>query len=378
MPFRKSARIEIVNDSEKEIALLYYNIDWQQVDALPPDTPYFCARYRQEYPVKNGQDYVLLEAEGRGHYVGTVLSVRTRSPSWFGEGDLKVTVDDDAKPSIWGTGTEDYFLCAWGLRPCSFPFFGVTFAEPVGRLGARVCCYRWHIADPIVFQKRIRVALEHHGWISADENPEGKVHSWNEREDDYASVAFWYQRGPTRPAEAIPPASGRRLPEIDRVLHGPDFADPKLHGEGQAEVQRGNASLPLWTRHAQLLYKPASARNAWLEIPFEVKVKEPRRLVLKLTRSYDFGIYRASLNGIRVGGPIDLYARETTVEEFHLLDFWPEPGSYRLRLECVGKSPRSKGYWLGLDSVRLRERRPRVLRYGYDKDHDWRKGPKLY
>jgi hypothetical protein len=378
MPFRKSARIEIVNDSDKEIALLYYNLDWQEVESLPKTTPYFCAHYRQEYPVKNGRDYVLLETEGRGHYVGTVLSVRTRSPSWFGEGDLKVTIDDDEKPSIYGTGTEDYFLCAWGLRRCSFPFFGVPYTEPPGRLGARICCYRWHVADPIVFRKRLRVALEHHGWIPADENPDGKVHSWNEREDDYASVAFWYQAGPTRPRAPVPPAAARRLPEIDRVLHGPDFVKTGRHGAGRVEVQRGNASLPLWTKHAQLLYKPPSKQDAWIEIPFTVKVKEPRRLLLRLTSSYDFGTYQASLDGVKLGRPIDLYSRETEVDEFHLLDFWPEPGDHVLRLECVGKSPLSTGHWLGLDSVRLRERRPRVKDYGYDENHDWRKQPKTY
>lgn len=378
MPFRKSARVEIVNDGEKEIALLYYNLDWQKVDSLPGDTPYFCARYRQEYPVRKGMDYRVLETEGRGHYVGTVLSVRTRSPSWFGEGDLKVYIDDDKDPSIWGTGTEDYFLCAWGLRKCSFPYFGVPHTDPHGSIGSRMCAYRWHVADPLVFQKRIRVTLEHYGWISRDENPQGKSHSWNEREDDYASVAFWYQTGPTRVSGPTPPAAERRLPEIDIVLHGPKFTGGKYHGAGKAVVQRGSTSMPRWTRDAQLLYRPPSAENAWLEVPFEIEKKEPRRLVLKLTTSYDYGRYQASLNGVRLGRPLDLYSRETEVREFHLLDFWPDPGSYTLRLECVGKSDLSRGHLLGLDSVRLRERRPRVAEYGRDRDHDWRKKPKLY
>jgi len=378
MPFRKSARIEIVNDSKKQIALLYYNIDWQKVDNLPEDLLYFCAQYRQEYPVRKGKDYVLLEAEGRGHYVGTVLSVRTRSPSWFGEGDLKAFIDDDRKPSIWGTGTEDYFLCAWGLRECTFPYFGVPHADPYRSLGSRVCAYRWHIADPFVFQKRIRVTLEHYGWISPDENPEGKTHSWNEREDDYSSVAFWYQAGPTKRFTTTPPAASRLLPEIDIILHGRRFAEEKYHGAGKAVIQRGSSAYPLWTDHAQLLYQPPSPENAWLDIPFEIKKKEPCRLVLRLTTSYDFGIYRATLNGIPVGRTMDLYSRETEVRDFPLLDFWPAPGRYNMRLECVGKSVLSKGCWLGLDSVRLRERRPRVAEYGYDKDHDWRKKPKLY
>ncbi len=210
MPFRKSARIEIENQSDKPLSLLYYNIDWIRLDDLPKDTPYFYAQYRQEYPVRKGKDYILLETTGKGHYVGTVLGVRMRSPAWFGEGDEKIYIDGEAKPSIWGTGTEDYFLSAWGLKTASTPYFGVPFYDQRG-IGGHTSAYRWHLADPIVFNTGIKVTLEHMGWMSTDENPEYKATSWNEREDDYASVAFWYQTGvPTFTARA--PGSGRAPP----------------------------------------------------------------------------------------------------------------------------------------------------------------------
>ncbi len=135
MPFRKSARIEIVNQSEKPISLLYYNIDWIKKKSLRKDTPYFYAQYRQEYPVEHGKDYVILDTKGKGHYVGTVLAVRTRSPAWFGEGDEKIYIDGEAKPSIWGTGTEDYFLSAWGLKTTSTPYFGVPVFRSMGNCG---------------------------------------------------------------------------------------------------------------------------------------------------------------------------------------------------------------------------------------------------
>ncbi len=69
---------------------------------------------------------------------------------------------------------------------------------------------------------------------------------------------------------------------------------------------------------------------------------------------------------------------KTLYWEWHLLDFWPEPGEYTLRLECIGKNPKSTGYFLGVESVRLRERRPRVKDWAQDKDKDWREGPILY
>ncbi len=374
MPFRKSARMEIINQSEKPISLLYYNIDWIKKDRLPKDTPYFYAQYRQEYPAQHGKDYVLLETKGKGHYVGTVLSVRTRSPAWFGEGDEKIYIDGEAKPSIWGTGTEDYFLSAWGLKTTSTPYFGVPYFDQWGIVGGHTSAYRWHINDPIVFNTGIKVTLEHFGWIAPDENPDHKSTSWNEREDDYSSVAFWYQTGAPTFAERAPHARERRLPSLERVTaYARDFADASHHGTGEATTQR----IELYPDR-QLLYMPKQQDGAWVEIPFEVKKKEPLRLLVNLTKSYDFGKYQASLNGVKLGGVFDGYSAKLANEEHHLLDFWPEPGAYTLRLECTGKNPQSSGYYLGLESVRLRERRPRVQAYGHDKDKDWGKAPALY
>ena len=65
MPFRKSARVEIVNESEKPLSLLYYNIDWIKKDSLPEDAPYFYAQYTQRYPIAGGEPYTLLETTGK-------------------------------------------------------------------------------------------------------------------------------------------------------------------------------------------------------------------------------------------------------------------------------------------------------------------------
>ncbi len=374
MPFRKSARIEIVNQSDKPISLLYYNIDWIKKDRLPDDTPYFHAQYRQEYPVQQGRDYVLLDTKGKGHYVGTVLAVRTRSPAWFGEGDEKIYIDGEAKPSIWGTGTEDYFLSAWGLKKTSTPYFGVPDFDQWGIVGGHTSAYRWHLNDPLVFNTGIKVTLEHFGWIAPDENPDHKSTSWNEREDDYASVAYWYQTGEPTFAARAPDARERRLPSLERLIaYARDFNDDQHHGPGETMLQR----LDLYDG-AQLLYKPKQPEDAWIEIPFEVKKKEPLRLLLALTKSYDFGKYQAFLDGVKLGEPVDLYSAEIASTEHHLLDFWPEPGVHTLRLECTGKNPLSTGYYLGIESVRLRERRPRVAEYGHEKNDDWKKKPVLY
>jgi hypothetical protein len=237
--------------------------------------------------------------------------------------------------------------------------------------------YRWHLHDPIVFNTGIKVTLEHMGWISPDENPEYKSTSWNEREDDYSSVAFWYQTGVPTFAERAPGADERRLPSLDRVVvRAPDFAGAKRHGEGEVSTRAGDYGE--FEGGELLVYRPQRPTGAWLEFPIELTAKEPLRLTVSGARSPEGGRYQAFLDGAKIGQPLDFYSGEPAAREFPLLDFWPEPGAYVLRLECIGRDVRSSGYACAIDSVRLLERRPRVAQYGHDKDKDWRKNPILY
>jgi hypothetical protein len=161
---------------------------------------------------------------------------------------------------------------------------------------------------------------------------------------------------------------------LERVtVYARDYADAKYHGSGDTTLQQ----LEIYPGK-QLLYQPKQQTNAWLEFPVEVKQKEPLRLLLNMTKSYDFGQFQAYFDGVKLGGTIDLFSPKVVNEEVHLVDFWPDPGKYTLRLECVGKNPQSQGYFAGVESVRLRERRPRVAQFGHDKDKNWRQKPMLY
>jgi hypothetical protein len=375
MPFQKSIRIEVVNQSRKKnINLLYYNIDWIKKDKLPAETPYFYARYRQEYPTESGKDYVILETEGKGHYVGTVMAVRTRSPSWFGEGDEKIYIDGEDEPSIWGTGTEDYFLSAWGLQSgVNTPYFGTVYFDQWGIVGGHTSAFRWHLADPVVFNKKIKVTIEHYGWISPDENKERRPHSWNEREDDYATVAYWYQTGVPTFKPETPSAEERVLPNIDEIFMAEKAVANNSYSGGTPEIQENLDHY----MNGQLTFTPTNDQ-ARVQIPFTVGKKEPNRLLLTVTKAPDYGIWQAYLNGLKVGQAMDLYDQEVHEWEHHLLDFWPDPGSYILELRLAGKNHFSTGKKLGIESVRLRERRPRVAEFAYDKDNDWETEPKLY
>lgn len=391
MPFDKSARVEIVNESDKPISLLYYNIDWIKKDSLPADTPYFYAQYTQSYPLETGRPYTLLETEGKGHYVGTVFAVRTRSPMWFGEGDEMITIDGEAIPSVWGTGTEDYFLCAWGLEITSTPYFGVPYFDQWGIVGGHTSAYRWHVNDPIVFSKSIKVEFETFGWISPDENPEYRAMSWNPREDDYSSVAFWYQTGTPTFAARAPLARERTLPSIDRaVFLAKDLVAvagsqapkelPRLEYTGRTDRVITEIEVQDLPEHFDnpILRVPGAAGEGAFEIGIEVQEKEPLRLLINVAVGPDLGIFQASLDGIRLREPMDFYKAAYEDREFHLLDFWPEPGTYTFRLEPIGKNHLASDRGLAIESVRLRGRRPRVKDMGHDRDKDWRAEPKYY
>ena len=212
MPFQKQARITVTNEGREKVDAFYFNIDYRALSKpLPADTLYFHAQYRQSTPCKaikgnglnlEGQDNsIWMEATGRGHFVGVTMSVMENADGWWGEGDDMFFIDGETKPSINGTGSEDYFLGAWDFSggPFSFALFGAP-VRGLEMAGQRWSVYRFHLDSPITFTKSLRATIEH-------------GHA-NDRADDYYSVAYWYQ---TEPHTAFPP-----LPPVEERL-------PKLH-----------------------------------------------------------------------------------------------------------------------------------------------------
>ena len=364
MPFARHGLVTVTNEGARRARSFYYQIDYTAMDALPEGTAYFNARYRHAFPEQLGKDYLVLETEGRGHYVGTVMSVQARSPYWFGEGDARIYVDGDTLPSIQGTGTEDYFLSAWGLDRHSWPYFGCTvLTDDPSNLGMRATMYRWHIDDPIRFAKSLRFEFEHTGWMSADETETGAVDGHVPRQDDIATVAFWYQEGPAPRGAAFPSLAERRFPDLDRVvIDGKALAQGARHSPGSVEVQAGYD----WSGDGQLFFTP-STPDAWLETQFRVETAERSGLVLRLTRAPDYGRWRVYLDDTEVTrlgdypewnpqGARDLYAEGVEVGDWYLGSYELTPGAHTLRFESAGANPFSTGDALGFDSVRLRQR----------------------
>jgi hypothetical protein len=214
MPFSSAARITVTNEGKVTTRSLYFAIDYVVLPSVPEDLGRFHAQYRQAAPCKavksdgknldGKNNYVFLEATGRGHFLGVTQSVMQNQTSWFGEGDDMIFVDGDALPTINGTGTEDYFNGAWGYGGQTYAFLhvGTPYIVDPEKIGGRYCQYRWHYESPIAFDKSIRVTIEHG---SADD-----------RADDFYSTAYWYQ---TEPHAAFPelPAPADRVPKVYAV-----------------------------------------------------------------------------------------------------------------------------------------------------------------
>lgn len=215
MPYRTAARMTVTNEGSQNIGSFYSNIDFLAVDALPADTMYFHAQYRQVTPhvAIKGPDgktpvnpdgknnHVYCEARGRGHLMGVTLGVVQNSEHWMGEGDDMIFIDDETRPLIVGTGSEDYFLGSWnfggrdGAKAFAYHQYGAPLIQSPERVGGRYCCYRFHGDNPVTFRTYLKHTMEHgHG---------------NDRADNYYSCCYWYQDKPYTEFPAMAPVAQR-------------------------------------------------------------------------------------------------------------------------------------------------------------------------
>ena len=237
MPFARGARFTLQNDCEHSCNLYFY-IDYEQYDELPEmDAGYFHASWRRESntngwaPLEPGlldrekanvpeepdwlprawlrkntdgrDNYLILDAEGRGKFVGCNLNIEVferQANDWYGEGDDMFFIDGEPwPPSLHGTGTEDYFNTAFcPTQEYSSPYSGLTLysGDKAGfKWGGKNSMYRLHVLDPIYFERSLRFSIEH-------------GHA-NKLSNDYSSTAYWYQTEPHKPFEPLPGVEGR-------------------------------------------------------------------------------------------------------------------------------------------------------------------------
>jgi len=222
MPFAKRARITLENQHPNHIPAFFYQVDYVLRDAPEKDGLYFHAQWRRERETLLTRDYTILDKiSGTGHYVGTYIALTTLSRYWWGEGELKFFIDGDTDyPTICGTGMEDYFGGSWSFatqengrteEKCySTPFLGYPYQARRDELihnpfHSDDCLlmrgfYRGHIMDPILFSSDLRVTMQQIG-VSYG--------GLFERQDDVASVGYWYQSEPHNTFPAFPTRNDR-------------------------------------------------------------------------------------------------------------------------------------------------------------------------
>jgi len=246
MPFRNGAKISITNDSQTPISHIFYDVNVTLGDRHGPEVMYFHASWRREQPTTLGKDFAILpRVQGSGRFLGCHVGViaNRENIGWWGEGEVKVYVDGDTDlPTLCGTGTEDYIATAWGQGEYGQRYHGCLLADNEKQ---HYAFYRYHIPDPVYFDKDCRVTIQQIGGsnkkdimkmltdgidikpISADQGgrfiqllePGTKIDlakdiddsAWVNyyRKDDFSAIALFYLDQPTNGLPPLTPVEQR-------------------------------------------------------------------------------------------------------------------------------------------------------------------------
>ena len=221
MPFRKKCRITMENINETDQMTLYYQIDYTLTE-VPADAGYFHAQFRRTRHNETS-DYTIVDGiKGKGHYVGVCMAWGVHNNGWWGEGEIKFFLDGDKEfPTICGTGTEDYFCGSYnfdtrvknaaGVEERKYTEFNTPYSglhqvitgDGTYNVMQRFGLYRWHIVDPVRFDKDLKITIQDLGWRQGGR--------YLAQKSDISSVAFWYQ---SEPHAAFPKIPGWKELEI--------------------------------------------------------------------------------------------------------------------------------------------------------------------
>jgi len=250
MPFARGARIEIENQADIPVGAFYYYIDYIEQEEPAANLAYFHAWYNHQVTEaapegenewgllsdevgKNPlgeRNYKIMETTGKGHYVGVNYFVNSPTPVWYGEGDDMFFIDGAGEPTLHGTGTEDYFNSSWCPNEIyEHPYFGYARTpDEIGWLG-RTHCYRFHIEDPVYFDKSLLFTIEHghNNYLTLE----------------LSSVAYWYLDKPTQ-LEPIPGKEERKLKPVINLLDIHRWRDQWRKNMGEGTNPWGNEPIP--------------------------------------------------------------------------------------------------------------------------------------
>ena len=196
MPFAKRARITLTNEGKENVPL-FYQVDYTVKDAHPSDVGRLHVLFQRENPTTERQDFELLpQRTGKGRYVGALIGIRNlHTGQWWGEGEIKIYLDGDKKfATIVGTGSEDYVGLSYGMQQTPYLYNGCNLNE-----NNFVSMYRWHLPDPIYWQKEARITIQQIAWKNG----------LAETQDDWSTATFWYEPVPSAALPAMPGVEAR-------------------------------------------------------------------------------------------------------------------------------------------------------------------------
>ncbi|MBM3975349.1 MAG: DUF2961 domain-containing protein, partial [Planctomycetes bacterium] len=356
MPMPDGGRIEVVGE-EDVLAATDVWVSTKQ-EPLPPSAT-VPLRFRASYhlakavPTRPFTDHRVLDAKGAGRFVGCSLLVRNPTRIWWGEGDEKFTVDGEAFPSWFGTGTEDYFGYAWcDPTPFTAPHHAQVLCQGPDNFGFTVL-HRSHQLDSVPFRKSFRFDLERWHWIET-------------ATIDYETVAYWY--GAPGAAAGLPPVPAA-TERLLLPLVGPRMfvAEGALEGEslrvvactgGTHEVQNLSFVMDTFSRDGQRWWRDGAVGDR-LVLAVPVAQAGRHRVTLALTKADDFGVVRVELGGKEIASTFDGYAPRVMTSgplDLGVVDL--PAGEVELAFTLLGSNAKAKPRrMVGVDYVRL-ERLP--------------------
>jgi hypothetical protein len=348
MPFGQGATITLDNDSPKSVSLTW-EVVHAPLDKSPASLLRFHAKWHRDaaepMPPDRQPDWLLLQTQGKGRYVGTQLHVWNPLGGWWGEGDEKWFIDGEKMPSSIGTGSEDYFGYAWSS--------GSTFVQALHAQDyndnnqGHVSVNRWHIADNLPFHTQFEGVIE--------------KYFPDERGTLYAATVFWYlSPGGVDPYGPVPVKDRVGWWVRPYTYQAPDVIEGESlqtlgtpqHGAGGQDMRSFGATG--WSNNQQLFWQP-TAQGETIDFGFNVEKAGKYNVMVRLTKAPDYGIVQFSVNGQKSGDPIDLFnpGGVTIGDPTSLGTFDLTAGQNKLGVQVAGKNPSSPRYLVGLDYIKL-------------------------
>jgi len=307
MPFQEHAdiRVENLSGAQADVAISWTG---EAGYAWSDRSLYFHAKWRAEadIPTRPRRDWNYADLNGQGRFVGTMLHVANPVKAWWGEGDEKIYVDNEAFPTWFGTGSEDFFGYAWcDNHTFTHAYHNQPRVDGPGNFG-HTCVSRFLIMDDIPFAERLKFDME--------------VWHWEDTRVTQAATSYWYGRPGMRDNFEPIAAASLTIPPLPEppvqfvapgAIEGEKMTVKRASG-GRAENQ-SNDMWP-WSRGEQLWWQHAAPGDTLL-VSFDVPEFGRYRVSGVFTKAPDYGIAAISVNDAAPVAPVDFYHTEVAVTE---------------------------------------------------------------